>query len=427
MGLFPQIDYYKFAADLDVVSWDNYPFFATHGRSDPPPALAHALMRGLKRRPVWVMEQASGAGGWGTYPATPPPGQMRLWAYQAVARGADMISFFRWRTCRHGREQYWHGILYHHGEPQRRYKEVAQIGAEFVALSPELDGSEVRTPVALLYDYDSLWALETQPNVERDFGYAQMASRYHNALARLGANVDAVGPKGDWSGYRAILAPSAHVLTPALAERLTEFVRQGGTLLLGPRSGVKDVENAIVNELLPGLLRELAGCHVEEYDAFGDVAGLKMAVKAPGGASYGALALADVLALDGDAEGTKTLLTYDKRYYAGQPAAVEHAFGQGRCLYLGTVPDDGSLRALLCDWVLDPLGIPTAEGLPSSVEVSRRVKDTPDGDQAYTFYLNHAKDAVCVRLSAPGIDLLTGQAVGRSVTLDGYGVLIVKE
>ena len=56
-----------------------------------------------------------------------------------------------------------------------------------------------------------------------------------------------------------------------------------------------------MNELLPGLLREMAGCHVEEYDAFGDVIGLEMKVKAPGGAKYGALALADVLVPEGEA------------------------------------------------------------------------------------------------------------------------------
>jgi beta-galactosidase len=255
--------------------------------------------------------------------------------------------------------------------------------------------------------------------VERDFGYAEMATRYHHALSRLGVNVDAVGPEGDWSGYRAILAPSVHVLTPALAERLKAFVREGGTLLLGPRSGVKDTENAIVDELLPGLLREMAGCHVEEYDAFSDLTGLKMTVDTSSGASYGALALADVLA---PAEGARTLLTYGERYYAGQPAAVENAFGQGRCIYLGTVPDDAGLRALLCAWVLDPLGLPTVGGLPESIEVSRRAK----GDQVYTFYLNHADEPVRVQMLAPGVDLLTGQEVGRSVELDGYGVLIVK-
>ena len=81
------------------------------------------------------------------------------------------------------------------------------------------------------------------------------------------------------------------------------------------------------------------------------------------------------------------------------------------------------LRALLRAWVLDPLGLPVVEDLPDSVEVSRRAKE----GQTYTFYLNHGEDPVQVQISTPGVDLLTGQEVGRSVELDGYEVLIVKE
>jgi beta-galactosidase len=419
MGLFSQIDYYKLAADLDVVSWDNYPFFWTHGRPLPPPPLAHDLMRGLKRKPVWVMEQASGAGGWGTYPATPPPGQMRLWAYQAVARGADMISFFRWRSCRYGREQYWHGILYHHGIPQRRYEEVKQIGREFAALSVELDGSETTSPVAILYDYDSLWALETQPNVERDFGYAGMAQRYDTAFSRLGLNVDVVGPDGDWAGYEVLIAPCLHVLTPELAERLESFVREGGTLIVGPRSGVKDEENAIVNELLPGLLRELAGCTVEEYDAFSDVAGLEMRVQDGEGKTYRALALADVLVPEGDAQ---TILTFADRYYAGRAAAVENRYGRGRCIYLGTVLDDEGTRDFLREWVAEPAMLFCLEDLPPSIEVSQRIK----GENRYTFYLNHSAEPVAVRPSLPGIDLLTGEPAIDRIEIGGFNLAIVK-
>jgi beta-galactosidase len=366
------------------------------------------------------MEQASGPGGWGAFPATSPPGQMRLWAYQAVARGADLISFFRWRTCRYGREQYWHGILYHHGIPQRRYEEVKQIGQEFAALSPELEGSKVVSPIAILYDYDSLWALETQPNVEQDFGYAAMAQRYDRALSRLGLNADVVGPKADWAGYKVIVAPSLHVLTSNLADRLEAFVQGGGTLIVGPRSGVKDEENAIVNELLPGLLRELAGCTVEEYDAFSDIAGLEMRVQSGVGQSYRALALADVLAPEGDAW---VLLTYADRYYTGRAAAVAKQTGQGRCIYLGTVLDNAGTRDILRKWVAEPASIPCLEDVPESIEVSRRIK----GEQRYTFYLNHSGEPAEVALAAPGVDLLTGQAVDGRIKIAGFDLLIVKE
>ena len=41
----------------------------------------------------------------------PRPGQMRLWTMQAIAHGADYVSYFRWRTAVFGTEIYWHGML----------------------------------------------------------------------------------------------------------------------------------------------------------------------------------------------------------------------------------------------------------------------------------------------------------------------------
>ncbi len=418
MGLFGHIDYFKLAADLDIVSWDNYPF-ASNGTDRPPAALAHDLMRGLKQRNVWVMEQGSGAGGWGSYPATPQPGQMRLWAYQAVARGADMVSFFRWRSCRWGREQYWHGILYHHGIPQRRYAEAKQIGVEFQALSLELDGATVPAEVGILYDYDSLWALETQPNTGDGFDYRGLAAGWDTALARLGVAADAIGADSDWTRYKLLIAPTIHVCPPALAARLAAYVAGGGILVLGPRSGVKEEEGAIVDELLPGPLRDLAGCHVEEYDAFSQVAGLAMHVRAASGAAYRAHGLADVLAAEGDAT---VLLRYADHYYAGQPAAVEHRFGAGRCITLGTVLEEDGLTALL-NPLLAATVVPTVANLPASVELSYRAR----GEQRYAFYLNHAGAPVAVSAIHPGSDLLTGERVGDTVHLPGFGVVIVKE
>ncbi len=418
MGLFSDIDYFKLAADLDIVSWDNYPF-AANGADRPPQPLPHDLMRGLKRRNVWVMEQGSGPGGWGVFAATPQPGQMRLWAYQAVARGADMISFFRWRSCRFGREQYWHGILYHHGQPQRRYAELQQIGREFQSLSAELEGSVVASEVAILYDYDSLWALEIQPNTDDGFDYRALASQIDRVLARWGVTADAISIHADLTGYKVAIAPTAHICTPALAARLAAFVEGGGVLILGPRSGVKEEEGNIVDALLPGPLRDLAGCTVEEYDAFSTIPGLAMRVRDPRGHLHRAHGLADILVPDGDAE---PLLYYADHYYAGRPAAVRHRVGRGQCIYLGTVLDDPGLADLL-GLLLGEARVAALAGLPESVEVSQRVR----GDQRYAFYLNHSHAPTRVPLERPGKDLLSGRELAGEVEIGGFGVLIIKE
>jgi beta-galactosidase len=246
-----------------------------------------------------------------------------------------------------------------------------------------------------------------------------MAGRFDHALARMGIAADAVGLEADWDRYRVLIAPCLHVLAPSTADRLQAFVRGGGTLILGPRSGVKDIENAVVDALLPGLLRELAGCKVEEVDAFSSIPGLEVRVSGEEGGTWSAQALAEVLVPEGS---SRVLLRYADRFYAGRPAAVEHPYGQGRCIYLGTVLDDAGLHSLL-QRVTREAGIPGLEGLPESVEVTRRVK----GAQGYACYLNHGAAPVRIELARPGVDLLTGRQLEEICEIPGFDLIIVKE
>jgi beta-galactosidase len=118
MGLFSDLNYYDLAEDLDHVSWDNYPIWGAPGIRYNSSAAAD-LMRGLKRKNFWIMEQTAGPGGWGSFGRNPRPGEIRNVTYQQLARGADGMIWFRWRTCTAGREQYWHGLLGHDGRPLR--------------------------------------------------------------------------------------------------------------------------------------------------------------------------------------------------------------------------------------------------------------------------------------------------------------------
>ena len=64
---YDKLNYYDNSADLDLVSWDNYPRtqWAMQAEVDPArAALSHDTIRGLKKQNFWVMEQKSGGGGW---------------------------------------------------------------------------------------------------------------------------------------------------------------------------------------------------------------------------------------------------------------------------------------------------------------------------------------------------------------------------
>ena len=148
-----QLDYYDNATDLDFVSWDNYnrtQWDMNAALESSNSALSADTMRGLKKQNFWVMEQQSGGGGWEMVAVTPKPGELRLWAYQSIAHGAEAIIFFRWRSCRSGTEQFWQGILEHHGIPGRRYNEVAQMGAELQKIGEIISRSQTKPQIAIM-------------------------------------------------------------------------------------------------------------------------------------------------------------------------------------------------------------------------------------------------------------------------------------
>ncbi len=413
------IDYFQLAQDLDVVSWDNYPFFELQGEDRPPSTFPHAFMRGLKQRNVWVMEQAAGPGGWDFVQPTPEPGRMRVWCLQALARGADMVCFFRWRTARFGIEQYWHGILPHSGIPGRRYQELTQIGKEMRRLAPELEGTAPAARAAILFDHASHWSLELQPQAREAVWLPFLADRAAQAFSGRGVDFDCVEPNADLDRYSVVIAPSLHICQPQTAEKLERFVMGGGLLVLGPLSGMKDDENAIVAEPFPGALSRVAGCTIADADVFSFVPGCAMRLSLASGTTVTAQGVAEILA---PMSGTQALATYCGRFYAGKAAATLHRFGKGACLYLGTVLDAAGLSEILLP-LLSERGI-AGQALPAGVEVASRT--SPSG-KTFRFYLNHGSRPARVQLMSPGLEVLTGEKLSGMLALEALGAAVVRE
>lgn len=421
---FDQINYFDLAQPLDFVAWDNYPrgFWNMRAHIDPSPiALSCDTMRGLRRQNVWVMEQQSGPSGWQTVGVTPRPGELRLWTYQAIAHGADAIVYFRWRTARIGTEQYWHGVLDHHGQPRRRYAEIQAIGAELKRVGEEILGTESRPQVAMVLSYDTRFAFHVQPNHD-DFKFPELFGSYYAALHRRNVGVDIVPPTADLSGYHLVLAPALHVLSRDAADSLRRYVENGGILLTTARSGVKDEANAVVNMPLPGLLAEVCGVEVDEYDALPADVSVSLELELPGLDADAPAAHArlwcDVLT----PTTAQTVARYGGEYYAGRAAITLNRFGQGQAVYVGTLGDK-VLHDAVIGWLVDAASVSPALTTPDGVEALERWKDS----QRLLFLLNHAGHACDVVLLQQMTDLLTGQVIERQVTLEPKAVMILRE
>ena len=416
---YPLIDYFDLTADLDLVSWDNYPrgFWNIAADVDPSTmALGHATMRGLKGKPFWVMESQAGPGGWDIVSVAPKPGEIRLWAYQAIAHGADGIVFFRWRTARHGTEQYWHGLLEHDARPGRRYDEAKAMGQEIDSLGAAIAGAEVRAEVAMVLSYDARFALEIQPH-NPGFSYPDQFQALYRALHRRGVAVDVVSPTADLSPYSVVLAPNLYVLGETTAASLERFVERGGALLVTARSGVKDEGNVVVERQLPGLLANACGVVVDEYDSL--PAGATNPIVLADASVHGAAGSVwcDILT----PQGSEVIGRYDGDHYAGRAALTVNAFGAGHALYLGTVANEALLDDVI-ERLLTLGGVGHAPRRDDGVEITIRLQ----GDTAFLFVLNHSAEARTVRIDADRYRVLLGEHDGASdLTLPPYGVAVL--
>jgi beta-galactosidase len=409
---FPEIDYHELAADLDFVSWDNYPLL-DESRRWTSPALSADAMRGLKHEPVWVLEQQVGPVGWGAL-RTPRRGQMRLFTYQAIAHGAEAVVYFRWRTPRYGTEQYWHGILDHDGTPRRRYAEVRALAAELERLGDALSGLHPVAEVALVHDYDSRFALQIQPT-NAALGYEETIQRHYQVLRRLAVGVDLVSPSAELARYRIVVAADLFVVDPATAAALAAYVANGGVLVLAPRSGVKDRCNAVPDRPFPAWLDELAGVTVLDYVSdpaeatarFGD--GTARAGEYSGW--YEELEL----------RGARALASFVDGEFAGAPAVAVHDVGAGRALYLAGAALEPTLGAVYRD-IVGEAGLAVVEP-PDDVEL---VQIGNGAGEQLLFALNHADEARSVDVGdGAWHELLDDRAGAGQLELGPHGVGLV--
>ncbi|WP_030743473.1 beta-galactosidase [Streptomyces sp. NRRL F-5135] len=434
MGMYRPLDYHRWAPHLDFASWDNYPPLDA-----PPtwPALAHDLMRGLKDgAPFWLMEQTPSTTASRDVNPLKRPGELRLAGWQAVAHGADAVLYFQMRASRGACEKYHGAVIGHGGRADTRvFREVSALGMELELLGDAALGARTPARVALLFDWDSWWALEISDGPTRLLRYREQAHAYYRAAREAGADVDVVPVTADLSAYDVVLAPVLHMVKGDLATRLEAVAARGGTVLATFLSGRVDEHDRAFLSDVPGPLAPLMGIRVDEWDA-------RPADTAHPVVLHGTKNEAPDEAPDEDEtpdavrtdarlvfeivlpRGAEPVGTYTADFYAGTPAVTRHAFGAGEGWYVATALDrtgvDSVVRRVLARH--DLIG-PYADR--PDVETATRV--APDGTRLH-FLLNHAPEPARLTAHVTGTDLLTGRRVerGAPLVLDPRGVAVVR-
>lgn len=275
MGFFTEFDHHKVAADLDVVGWDSYPLgfldsfrfseadklaYARQGHPDIA-AFHHDLYRGCaKDGRWWVLEQQPGPVNWAKYNPAPLPGMVRLWTLEAVAHGAELVSYFRWRQFPKGQEQLHAALLRPDSAPAPALAEVSKVSGELAALGAA--GPPPRS-VALVFAYDADWVTGIQP---QGAGLSALWAAFdcYSGLRRLGLDIDIVPPSASLEGYALCVIPCLPIVPPELVTALEGFE---GEIVIGPRSGSRDRDFAIPADLPPGGLQAIFPAKVTRVES----------------------------------------------------------------------------------------------------------------------------------------------------------------
>ncbi|MGN7350923.1 beta-galactosidase [Paenibacillus amylolyticus] len=420
MGFFKQLDYFKWAKYLDIVSWDSYPGLATPVSFT---AMAHDLMRGLKDgQPFMLMEQTPSQQNWQPYNSLKRPGVMRLWSFQSVAHGADTIMFFQLRRSIGACEKYHGAVIEHAGhENTRVFREVAELGKELQILGDTTLDASVESKVAIVFDWDNWWAIEKSSGPTVALNYVDQIHKYYAAFFRRNIQVDIISVDTDMSKYDIVLAPVLYMVKPGFATKLEKYVEAGGTFLTTFFSGIVNENDLVTTGGYPGELRKLLGIWVEEIDALLPEQKNRIVLKETYGdlqGEYGCGMLCDLL----HSEGAEVIAEYGDDFYKGMPVVTRNTFGQGEAWYVGSDPDERFLDGLLGQ-LAAAKNVESLLETPEGVEVSARTKE----GKPYLFVMNHNATTQSYDLgTAKAHDLLTNRELSGSVEIEARGVQLLE-
>jgi beta-galactosidase len=418
-GTYRLLDYFKWARELDVIALDMYP---TNDMPMSHTAMRHDLMRGLKDGdPFLLMESCPTQLNWKPQNALKRPGVNKLWSYQAISRGADSIMYFQLRRSVGAFEKFHGAVIDHVGhENTRVFRECADLGKELTQLGDSILGARVDAKVGIVFDWENWWALEHTSGPSVDLKYLNEVQKYYDAFYHQNIQVDMIGIDTKLEQYDLVIAPVLYMIKRGYAQKLEDFVQNGGSFVTTFFSGIVDEHDLVTLGGYPGELRNLLGIWVEEIDSlFPEQTNsivMKQSFKQLCG-SYESRILCDLIHV----EGAEVLAEFGREFYQGMPALTRNKFGSGEAWYVASSPEPRFLTELVST-LCESKGIEPILASAPNIEVSRRHKN----GRNYTFLLNHNEEEKTVNIGEENQqDMLTGEMVSGEIRIAPNGVAIL--
>ncbi|MDD6735144.1 MAG: beta-galactosidase, partial [Clostridiales bacterium] len=330
MGTYqPFLDYHYMKNFVDVISWDAYPdWHSDRGNVNEAIYIAfnHDLHRSFKHSPFMMMESTPSLTNWKPVCALKKPGMHKLSSIQAVAHGSNTVQYFQWRKGRGGSEKFHGAVIDHNGKGEGRvFDDVKNTGILLEKLD-EVIGSDTKSDVAIIYEFQNRWALRTIQGFKNDGDdreYSHTCKLHYAEMWKRGINTDVIGMNDDLSGYKLIIIPMLYLVTDEFVDKIERFVKNGGTVVATYMTGyVNENDLCYLGGFPGGKLKDVFGLTADEIDSLYE--STKNSVKY-NGKVYDAIDYCELIT----GNSAQTLGEYQSDFCCGKPCVLKNGYGKG--------------------------------------------------------------------------------------------------
>ena len=424
MYYFKGLDYFKMARELDVVSWDTYPLWEKKAPIEIAydNGMCHDLMRSLKKKPFLQMESCPSSTNWQGVSKLKRPGVLFAQSMQAVAHGGDGALYFQIRQSRGASEKFHGAVIDHYGGNDTRvFREVCRTGEALEKLG-ELCASQVKSQAAILYDWESQWAMEDSQGPRNDgLHYQEAVLKFYRAFRKRGLNVDLADQDSSLEGYRILAVPMCYQFREGFAQKVRRFTQQGGILVMTYWSGIADETDRCYLGGVPNGLMDVLGIRSAEIDGLYDWEENQLIPEEQNELgiirSFRCKYLCDIVEL----RGAKSVMAYGKDFYQGTPALTVTRYGKGSAWYVAADGEEAFYEELIRLLLKKEKIKGAVPGeIPEGLEVTTREKE----GTVYYIYQNFGREPARLPLPEGKVFAVYGEA---EELLEPYGLAILKQ
>lgn len=340
---------------------------------------------------------------------TAVPNSIRKSAYATLMYGNQMVCGWTWQSMWAGEEQYLEGMIDWDEVPNRKYDEYKKIATEFKKIE-KFFPYKLQAEVGLAFSFPSQIASASFP--ERHDSQLQTCWNlfyWRNMDARV------LEISKSTLDYKILFVPGVAVMDVATANKIRDYVQNGGTVVMTSNSAIVDTTGQVFAATRPGLLSDVFGIRVasyEETEVLNEISrksykGKKLEFNYKGKTVDTESARFDIIEPKG-AEVVGSLTSLDKDY----PIMTINRYGKGRAIYVG-LPADGTVLNPLVDELITELKIKKGPEVPSGV-MARQI------DKNHYLYLNVTGETREIPVNGKSKSLLSDKTHSGAFMLAPY-------